>query len=76
MLLVCVCVCGMLFCSYLYGSGLGVDPCERGLLLSEPPNTPKASREKTMEAAFEHLHVPAAYLANVGSLALYAAGVW
>lgn len=46
----------------------------RGVLISEPPNNPRADREKTTEIMFETFGVRRFYLALQAVLALYASG--
>lgn len=53
---------------------LRVNPEERGLMLTEPPLTPRANSEKTAEIMFETFSCPALHLAAQSELALYSSG--
>lgn len=53
---------------------IGLVPGERPLLLSEPSFAEKRQRERTLEAAFEGLDLPALFLAKESTLAAFAAG--
>lgn len=57
---------------HIYQHELRVNPCDRPLLLSEPPLNPLRNRELTTELMFDHFRVPALYLSVQATLALYA----
>ena len=44
------------------------------MMLTEPPNNPKANREQLVEIMFETFKVPRLYLGNQAVLSLYATG--
>ncbi|DAA13396.1 actin-related protein T1-like [Bos indicus] len=57
---------------YLFEWELGVKPCQRPVLMTEPSLNPRETREKTTEVMFETFNVPAFYLSNHAVVALYA----
>ncbi|EDQ87060.1 uncharacterized protein MONBRDRAFT_35236 [Monosiga brevicollis MX1] len=61
--------------NYVYSKeGLGVQPDEHPVLLTEAPLNPKKNREKAAEVLFESLNVPALFVSMQAVLALYASG--
>ncbi|XP_074629186.1 uncharacterized protein LOC141886805 isoform X2 [Acropora palmata] len=60
---------------YLLYSELGIEEASHPVIVTEVANTPKRQREKMAEILFEHLSVPAMYLANQLALSLYASGL-
>lgn len=60
---------------YLLYSELGIEEASHPVIVTEVANTPKRQREKMAEILFEHLSVPALYLANQLALSLYASGL-
>ena len=59
---------------YTIEKALKVNPGDHPVLLTEHPLNPSDKREKTAQVMFEELTVPAMYLGNKATLALYAAG--
>lgn len=60
---------------YMLYEELGIEEGNHPVLVTEVANTPKRKREKMAEILFEHLGVPALYLANQLVLSLYASGL-
>lgn len=60
--------------NYTFYDQLRVDPKERKVLLTEPPQNPKINREKMMEIMFEKFNISASYVAVQGLLSLYSSG--
>ncbi|KAF8055322.1 ARP4 [Scenedesmus sp. PABB004] len=56
---------------YALKDRLMVDPKENAVLLAEPTHNSRAVREKTVQAAFEHLGCPALFLAKDAVLATF-----
>lgn len=50
---------------------LHIQPDENALLLAEPTHNTREAREKTVEAAFEHLRCPALFLAKAAVLTTF-----
>ena len=60
---------------YIYSKEqLHTDPEEHPVLITEPPNNPRRTREKTAEIFFETFNVPAAFFSLQAVLSLYATG--
>ncbi|XP_077007652.1 actin-related protein T2 [Tamandua tetradactyla] len=57
---------------HLFEWELGVKPCDRPVLMTEPSLNPRENREKMAEVMFETFGVPAFYLSDQAVLALYA----
>merc|ERR1712216_1048871 len=53
---------------------LRVDCAEHPVLISVPPNNPKANAERMLQIMFENFNVPAVYLEMTPVLSLYASG--
>lgn len=60
---------------HLLYSELGIEEGDNPIIITEIANSPKKHREKLAEILFEHLSVPAMYLANQLVLSLYASGL-
>jgi actin len=58
----------------LYATSLKVPPEDHPLILTEAPDTTRQDRERFAAILFETLNVPAAVLANSGTLTTYASG--
>ena len=58
----------------IFNNKLKVSPDEHKMMLTEPPNNPKANREQLVEIMFETFKVPKLYLGNQAVLSLYATG--
>ncbi|XP_004705267.1 actin-related protein T2 [Echinops telfairi] len=57
---------------HLFEWELGVKPCDRPVLMTEPSLNPRENREKMAQIMFETFNVPAFYLSDQAVLALYA----
>lgn len=60
--------------SHIFDHGLRVKTSEQPLMITEPAWNQSALREKSLEIAFEKLHVPASYLLKSAVAAAFAAG--
>jgi len=59
---------------HVFYNELRVDPSECDVLLTTPPNNPKANSERTMQVMFEHFGVRSLQLMPSPVLSLYASG--
>ena len=59
---------------HLFTHELNIAPEEHNIMITEPPNNRKESREKIAQIMFETFIVPGLYIANSAVLSLYSAG--
>ena len=59
---------------YMFQEGLGVTPEESPVLLTEPPQNPARTKERTAEIFFEKFNAPAVQFSSQAVLSLYASG--
>lgn len=59
---------------HFFSSELSIDPSNHPILLTEPIQNQKFTREKTTQIMFERFHVPALYLESQPVLSLYGSG--
>ncbi|MEZ4452633.1 MAG: actin family protein [Nannocystaceae bacterium] len=59
---------------YVFEAVLAVQPDQRAILVTNPPDNPRSDRERLVQLLFEVFSAPAVYVADTASLALAAYG--